>query len=132
MADGSDFSDLLKLTTQIAAVGGELPIGVTKAITRTAYDVRKDWRDGLQGSDVPAAGSTLWYDVKSGGGSAEAVISATKGTERLRGYVQASEYGSLTVTPQQHALNAAQSNTADFERGLGIAGENALKRALGI
>lgn len=132
MADGSDFSDLLKLTTEVAAIGGELPIGVKKAITRTAYDVRKDWSAALQSSDVPAAGSTLRYEVEAGKESAEATIANSEGTARLQGYVKASEYGSVTVTPKGYAFAAVQANAADLERGLAIAGENAIRRALGV
>lgn len=132
MADGmgGDFSDVLRLAVQFEAVEGEIPRGIEAAAKVSAFGVKKSWKHSLAGSEVPAAGSTIQYEVNATADSVEAVISANRGSDRLRGFVRAREYGSPTVSPGQDAQRALEANAADFESGLGIAAERAIERAL--
>jgi hypothetical protein len=132
MADGFsfDFSDLTKLAAQFQNVDDELPKGTSRAVTASAYQVAKLWRASLQGSDVPAAASTVQYRVQAGRTEVNAEIASDRGTARLIGYAHAREYGSLTVAPFGDARKALQGTLDDFERGLRIAGERAIERAL--
>lgn len=131
MTDGisMEVGDLLKLVSQLGRVSDELPKGILPAAEGAAYTTKEAWRASLNDSDVPAAGSTIQYEVTGSGDSASAVIASTEGTARLQGYVYAREYGSLTVAPGADAAHASEIGAADFERGLGIAGQRAILRA---
>lgn len=126
-----DASDLFKLAAQIGTIADELPKGAVKAVAVSAMKGKAAWVKSLQGSAVPASGSTIDYTVTDSGGSVEAVISSSRGSERLRGFVQAREYGSPTVAPAGDAQRALDSVADDFAYGMGLAGERAIKRALG-
>ena len=132
MADGVsfDFSDITKLAAQFEGVRDELPKGAPRAITGSAYQVAKIWRASLAASEVPAAASTITYSVENGGESLSAEIGVTRGTERLMGFTNAREYGSPTVAPFGDGKRALQQTLEDFERGMRVAGERAIQRAL--
>lgn len=126
-----EFSDVLRLEGQLRRVRGELPKGTKKALEVNAHHVKETWQAGLEGSDVPAAASTIRYEVRGNAEGASASIASTEGSRRLRGYTYAAEYGSPTVGARGYAQAAVQRNLGDLERGVGIAGQNALRRAFG-
>ncbi|RFA14559.1 hypothetical protein B7R21_06330 [Subtercola boreus] len=132
MPDGIefDFADLTRLAVQFSNVQNEIPSGAKRAATGSAFAVKKAWGKNLEESAVPASASTIEYTVTADDQSVEAVIETVNGTDRLRGYAWAREYGSLTVPPALDGQRALAATTADFERGMGIAGERALRRAL--
>lgn len=133
MADGisADFEDVYRLTAQLERVDGEIPKGVRGAMRGAAYTAKEAWQDALESSDVPAAASTIWYDLAGNAASASATVSNSRGSARLQGYAHAREFGSMTVAPAAPAAAAAQVAAEDLAKGLAIAGERAIKRALG-
>ena len=133
MADGisADFSDLYRLAAQFDNVKDELPKGTSGAMRGAAFTAKEAWQEGLEASDVPASASTISYRFSGSAGRLAATIQNSRGSARLQGYAHAREYGSPTVAPAAPAAAAAQVAAADLAKGLAIAGENALKRALG-
>lgn len=127
----ADASDVYRLAVQLEAVAGELPKGTSKAMQVAAHHVKEDWQAGLESSDVPAAASTVRYELHGNAVSRSAVVASSQGSARLRGYAYAAEYGSPTVGAHGYAQVALERNVADLERGAAIAGENALRRAFG-
>lgn len=132
MADGFsiDFEDLYTLAAQLENVKDEIPKGATAAVRGAAYTAKEAWAEGLESSDVPASASTLSYKFSGDQGSLTATIAPTRGSKRLRGYVKAREFGSPTVSPSAPAANAAEIAAEDLAKGLRIAGERAIERAL--
>jgi len=133
MADGisMDVSDLYKLGAQFENVKDELPKGTPGAMRGAAFTAKEVWQKGLEESDVPASASTVSYRFSGSAGRLVATIENSSGSARLQGYAHAREFGSMTVAPAAPAAAAAQVAAEDLAKGLAIAGENALKRALG-
>jgi hypothetical protein len=126
-----DFEDVYTLAAQLDGVKDEIPKGATAAVRGAAYTAKEAWAEGLEDSDVPASASTLSYKFSGDQGSLTATVAPTRGTKRLRGYVRAREFGSPTVSPAAPAATAAESAAEDLAKGLRIAGERAIERALG-
>ena len=133
MSDGisMDTSDLYSFFARMDNVPDELPKGVDGAMRGAAHTGKDAWQRGLESSSVPAAASTIWYRFVGNAGRLSAAIENSRGSRRLRGYVYAREYGSPTVTPGAHAAAAAEAAAADLAKGLRVAGENAINRAMG-
>jgi hypothetical protein len=53
----ADFSDVIRLAVQLDRVNGEIPKGTRKALEVNAHHVKEAWQEGLNGSEVPAAGA---------------------------------------------------------------------------
>lgn len=132
MPDGisADFSDLLKLAVQIDNAQKELPKGTPGAMRGAAFTARKAWSEGLESSEFPASAASLRYRFGGNGGTITATVQNSQGTPRMQGFVHAREFGSMTVAPGAPAAAAAEVAAADLVKGLGIAGERALQRAL--
>lgn len=132
MADAVfDFSELTLLAEQVSRVEREVVRGLQPVGESAAFTVKEGWQKSLEGSDVPASASTVEYDVKVDGLAVTATVANTHGSAQLRGYSTAREYGSPTVAPKLDAQNATAAGVADLERRLAIAGDRALRRALG-
>lgn len=128
MADGIrvDTADLLRFVAELQAVEGELPKGSTKAIQVAAQTTKDAWRERLNGSEFAASGASVEYNA----GLLEATVENSQGTPRMQGFVHAAEFGSPTVSPISAARSALEVGGADLAKGLGIAGERAVRRAM--
>lgn len=135
MADGFDidFSELDSLVASFERVPRAASKRIRQAVEVTARHVKDDWADQLKGArNLPAAASSIDYDIKGGEGirsdGVEAEVGANLGKSQgpLVGIL---EYGSPTIAPRGYGLGALQKNSEDFEKGLTIALEQAEKEA---
>lgn len=127
-----DSSDLSRLAADLGKVPPVSGRNLRKAIEVTARHVRDDWRKNAAGmSHAPAFPFSITYDIDGNGESSlEAEIGPDKG--RAQGALgNLIEYGSVNNSPQGLGHGALQANEADFERGINIAIDDALK-AVGL
>lgn len=134
MADGFDidFSDITKLAADIAEAPREVRPNLRKALEVTSRNIKDAWASKVAGSPgLEGLQGAVSYDVLSDNSSV-APITAEIGFDKSRrqgplGNI--SEFGSVHHPPRGYGLAALQENAADFEKGIDIAVEQAMKAA---
>lgn len=135
MADGADFdfSELNYLSADI----GEAAVGVNDklqtALGVSAGRIKEAWRGKLEGSEtLPALPYAVSYDVDETNLFGVDVIRAEIGFDKDRSQGplgNISEFGTPSTPPRGFGHAALEENQADFERGVGIALDQALREA---
>jgi hypothetical protein len=122
---------------KLAADLGQVPDGAGKRIRQAvevgARNVKDSWRDKMRDAAyLPHASQSISYDMHGTTGSRLGAITAEIGPE-LGGQgslVGGVEMGTLSgVSPRGYGLKALQDEQPDFERGLDLAIDDALKAA---
>lgn len=126
-----DAADLYTFAAQLGDIADEIPKGAVAAMRGAAHTGKEAWQAGLEDSAVPASASTISYRFGGNGERLSATIENDQGSARLQGFAHAREFGSVTVAPAAPAAAAAAVAAADLERGLAVAGERAIQRAIG-
>ena len=129
MTADSDFSELNKLARDLGEVPSSSGPLLRKAVQVTAGKIKTSWRDKLKGSaTLPGLPGAVNYDIESDGKSLNAEIGFDK--SKPQGALgNISEYGTPKVAPRGFGHAALQENADDFEKGIEIAIDQALKGA---
>lgn len=127
-----DNSDLSKLAVDLGAVPERSGRNLRKAVEVTARHVRDTARENAMGmAHAPAFPYSITYDVKgSGNNGAGSQLEAEVGPDKDRpqgALGNLIEYGSINNGPLGIMHGALQANEADFERGIQIAIDDALR-----
>lgn len=132
-----DFAELTELAADLRAVPFESGENIVKAVEVTAHKVRDSWRDKLRGSEtVPRGAQSVTYDIFTGppavpGSTAAKEVGAEIGPElgRAQGpIVGMLEYGTPTTGPRGFGLESLHEHEDDFERGITMAADEAMRR----
>jgi hypothetical protein len=134
MSVESDFSDFQTLS---ADIGKTLPRGsknFQKALQVTARHVKDDWNGKLYSEGhARRTGRAISYDVGGFSGPwaahLEAEIGAVRGSGRQAGIVRLIENGSIHNGAHGYGAAALQANQGDFEHGIELAIDDALRAA---
>ena len=120
-----DFSELIKLATDLGAAPAKAHANIRKAVEVTARNVRDAWREPLrQSTYVPRGAFSVSYDIEMGADGVRAEIGPEiGGSGALVGML---EYGTPTVGPTGYGHRALQLNEEDFQQGLAKALEDSL------
>lgn len=118
MAD--DFSELNELAADMNRVPASANRLVRKALEKTAFDIKGDWRQAAARTGLEAYAADVDYEVKFPGGAIEVEIGPTIGDSGSFGFVEDAG-GDVRSAPQHAARDALRANEADFIRGLEIA-----------
>ena len=124
-----DYTDLTKLTVDIGAVPGDTSENVRTAVKVTSLNIKNAWKAKLQGSaTLPALPNAVTFDMTESATGVESDIGFDKG--RKQGALgNISEYGTPKTAPRGFGLASLHENEEDFERGIEIAIDQALKAA---
>ena len=138
--------DLSKLAADLSGAPANAWVGIGKALGVTAKKIKEDWAENLGGSRNDGSafrhvGRSVDYDVYSMGGSlvAAALAGNRMGTglvaeigpnlARTQGAMAGwFEEGQANIPALHPGFDAMKKNEADFEAGLAIAVEQALKK----
>lgn len=136
MPDGItfDFSELNKLAADLGKVPEASGKNLRKAIEVTARNVRDTARENATGmAHAPAFPHSITYDIEGSGNRATGSnLTAEIGPDKSRpqgALGNLIEFGSGNNPPQGIMHGALQENEADFERGVNLAINDALKQA---
>lgn len=142
MAADFDYSELKRLAADLGEVPDNLGPFLRGAMMKTAGLVKKDAAKSVGTSEHwHAAAQAIDYDVEvdasASGSSIEIEVGYNKDKPagalgNLREYgAPLAKYGgkSVPLAPSNDLLNALEKNSADFERGITNATEDALKKA---
>jgi hypothetical protein len=133
MADGAG-DDLFKLAADLGKVSSNTAPYLGKAIAVTAIKVKEAWRGKVGTGIHPALPSTIDYTITGVGSRGGSLIEAEVGFNKSRSVGalgNISEYGTLFHPARGFGAAALAENEADFERGLELAVDDALK-AVGL
>jgi hypothetical protein len=134
MSDGvsADFSGLDKLAADLGTVPKNAGKKVAKAVEVGARNVKDGWRSKIEGSrGVSHGAASISYDLEGEASLTGSTVSAEIGPE-LKGQgpiVGLIEMGTPTLSPRGYGLAALHEEQEDFEHGLDIAIDQALKEA---
>jgi hypothetical protein len=125
MSDGIsfDFSEISKLAADLTAAPPVAKRNVVAALSHTAFDIKKAWRDKIQGTEgLPVAFLTIDYDVKVEEDTITAEIGSDTGKKQAT-FVTVIEFGApgQNLAPRGYGAGALQENQPDFIKGLEIA-----------
>lgn len=138
-----DYSDLTELVADLRAAALDTGVELVKAVEVTAVNVRNSWRDKLRGSQtVPRGAHSVTYDMtanesylrqaltgKGGASEVSAEIGPEIGIPGGQGAIVGMlEYGTPTTGPRGFGLEALRENEEDFERGVSMAVDAAMRR----
>ena len=133
MPDGFelDFSDITKL---VASLDAEADVGenVRKAVTVSARHVKDDWQEPLKGSPtIPRGPYAISYDIAGGnairGSEITAEVGPVVGVGGVGGLIGMLEYGTPSAGPRGFGAAALEKNQADFQKGIELAVDQALR-----
>lgn len=135
MGDGVefDFSEFDLLSADIGEAAKGARVEIRTALEVTARHVKDAWRGKLEGSEtLPALPYAVTYDVDRNKVFGVDVIEAEIGFDKSRtqgplGNI--SEFGTPTTPPRGYGHAALEENQEDFERGVEIALDKALREA---
>ncbi|MBF4549238.1 MULTISPECIES: hypothetical protein [unclassified Pseudoclavibacter] len=133
MSPSFDYSDVQRLVASFGNLEGELKKNVKTAGTVTARHVKDDWKSlalaDLGGGSARAYPFSIGYETVELAKSIRWEIGPDKA--RTQGALgNLIEYGSRNNSPFGQGASALEANTADFERGIEIAGHQALASVL--
>lgn len=144
MADGVsiDFSELDKLAADLGHAEGEIDKPLKSALAFAAQNVKKDAQTAVFGDQFfKGAGSAISYDVTVKSGEVDAEVGYDKGRGggalgnlREFGAPDAHAFGNpfaatVPLAPHNDLQNALGREQADFEHGIDLAVDDALKAA---
>ena len=127
MAD-FDFSDVMNLAADLGTVEKRVIPLARKAVEFTANGIKKDWKpDAKVSGGARAYAASIDYEMQL---DTDGVICAVIGPSLDRpggswGLLEDAP-GGVTSAPQHAGRKAAAKNVADFEKGLLMAGGDAL------
>jgi len=129
-----DFSEVSRLVADITEAPAGARDNIRKATEVTARKIKDSWRDKLKGSaTLPALPYAVTYDVTSEN-SPTAPIDGEIGFDKDRNQGplgNISEFGTPKTAPRGFGLASLNENADDFEKGIEIAIDQALK-AVGL
>lgn len=144
MADGvtTDFSDVMKLAADLGNAAGEVEKPLKSALAFAAQNVKEDVRSQLAGDAFfKGAAGSVNYDVTVKSGRVDAEVGYDKdrrggalGNLREFGAPNAQPYGNpfaptTPLAPHNDLQNALERERPDFEKGVDVAVNDALKAA---
>ena len=122
-----DFSEVMALAADLGTVEQKVIPFARKAVERTAFNVKKDWRKGANRSSLGGYAASIDYELKlDTDGEIGAEIGPNLGGQGSFGFVEDGG-GGVKSAPQHAGRRAAKNAEADFVKGLEKAGEDALK-----
>jgi len=129
MTADADFSELNRLARDLSEVPKNSGPLLRKAVEVTSGKIKSSWRDRLKGSaTLPGLPGAVSYDIEATGTTLAAEIGFDK--SKPQGPLgNISEYGTPKVAPRGFGHAALQENADDFEKGIEIAIDQALKEA---
>lgn len=123
-----DFSELSKLAADLGEARASSRANLRKAVEVTARNVKDDWQEPLEQSEmIPRGAFTISYDVTSGHSSTAEIAAEIgpdargKGSHWVGGLIGALEYGTPTTPPTGYGHEALRKNEADFVKGIEMA-----------
>lgn len=121
-----DFTELNRLTADIAEAPRSAANNVRKAVEVTARHVKDGWKGRVEGSEgLEGLSRALSYDITGGSGIRADSIEAEIGFDKSRGgqspLGNISEFGSIKHPPRGYGLASLQEQIPDLEKGLGMA-----------
>lgn len=105
---------------------------VKKALEVTAFKMKDSWRDaasGPSGSHASAYPSAIDYDVRTRVSKWEAEIGPSLGRKQGALGILEEAPGGVSAAPQNVRSGVVSENEADFERGMDMAAQEALRKA---
>lgn len=128
-----DFSDVVKLAASFVDLEVDIGENVRKAVIVTARHVKDDWQEPLKGSPtIPRGPYAISYDIAGGnavrGSEITAEIGPVVGVGGVGGLIGMLEYGTPSTGPRGFGAAALEKNQADFQKGLEIAVDQAMKK----
>lgn len=144
MADGVsiDVSDVTRLAADLGAVQGEIEKPLKSALAFAAQNVKKDAQSAVFADKFfKAAGAAISYDVTVHAQDVTAEVGYDKdrpagelGNLREFGAPDAQAFGNpfapnVPLAPHNDLQNALEREQADFEHGIDVAVDDALKAA---
>lgn len=133
MSADFDYSELNRLAADLGEAPKKSGPLLRKALEVTARNVKDSWRSKLKGSQsLPGLPAAVSYDVNAhkvfGVGILEAEIGFDK--SKPQGPLgNISEFGTPKTPPRGFGHAALQENTEDFEKGIELAIDQALREA---
>ena len=136
-----DFSELDKLAADLGDAPRNVGPNVVKAVEVTARKVKDEWKEQASGMvHAPAFPHSISYDMGAnhsffrntfgGGGASEVTAEIGPDKGRAQGALgNLIEFGSRNNPPQGLGHGALQRNEGDFQRGLEIAVDDAMREA---
>jgi hypothetical protein len=133
MTDGTsaDASEVRALATDLGEVSGNAGTFLRSAIQHTSQLVKSSWQEKASGNVfAPAFPASITYDTVATATEIRSEIGPDK--DRPQGALgNLIEFGSVNNPPRGYGQAALEENEDDFERGLSIAIDDAL-RASGL
>lgn len=134
MTDGIsfDFHELNKLAADLGHVAALAGPNIVSAVKFTSVLIKKESAKTVGRKRWSAAAAAIDFDVHGTTGSRLGAISSEIGYNKGKaggplGNIR--EFGSPHTAPSNDLVNALHNNEADFQKGLGIALEQAEKKA---
>ncbi|MCS3426747.1 hypothetical protein [Leucobacter aridicollis] len=128
--DWREFSELARDLGEVPEKSGK---NIRKAVEVSARKVKDHWRDEAKGMiHAPAFPFSVSYDLNGFYGFGVSVLSAEIGPDkgsRQGALGNLIEFGSRNNAPQGIGQAALHANEADFEHGLALAVDDALKES---
>lgn len=133
MTDGIkfDFSALKKLAADLGDAPKKIGPYLHQAIEVTSRHIKDDWNQNLYKSGhAKRTGRSITYEIETKPGARSQIkseIGPIKGAGVQAGVVLLLERGSIWNPPHGAGAKALKANQADFRKGVGQAGKDALK-----
>lgn len=131
---GDGFDELYELAADLTSAPAEANRFVKKAVERTAYQLKQDWKQGAENSGdggvTAGYASAINYDMEYGDDSISAEIGAPYNRRGGKGFFLEDAYGDVMGPPHHAGRDALRANEDDFYRGLEIALHDATKKAV--
>jgi hypothetical protein len=128
-----NYEDLDRLAADLGEVPKKTGPLLRKALEVTSRNVKDSWRSKLNGSrTLPGLPAAVSYDVSTFRGFGASVFQAEIGFDKDKpqgALGNISEYGTPKIAPRGFGHAALQENTGDFEKGIELAVDQALKEA---
>jgi hypothetical protein len=128
----SGAADLFKLAADLGRASSNAAPYIGKAITVTSVKIKQTWAKKVGSGIHPALPSTIDYTIKGAGGRGGSVIESEIGFNKdksLGALGNISEYGTLFHPYRGFGAASLNENEADFEHGIELAIDDALKAA---
>lgn len=134
MSNGSfDFAELDQLAGDLGDVPKNSGPFINSALQVSSQKIQKAWQEKLRGSVMlPQLPYALSYDVTTFQGFGVSLIKSDIGFDKHRpqgALGNVSEFGTPTTPPRAFGLASLHENEADFQHGLEMAVDDALKES---
>ncbi|MGN7978203.1 hypothetical protein ACTJJ4_11575 [Microbacterium sp. 22195] len=125
----TDFSDVRKLSAELASVPEETKSFARKALQVTAHHIRDDWRAAANRTGLAGYARDVTYDTQELAHSVKAEIGPTPGDAGSFGLVEDGG-GGVRSKPQHAGRDALEKAEPDFVRGMEAAIADGVAAAL--